>query len=527
MLALAAPAHAQSAGSTSERGPEPDLSPVSSQFPVVERDLHPRRVLAIARSLPAVRELGSGLQERVYLRGDDEWQVAFRRDGEERAQVVLDDRGEVLEAWTGVQVGWSMARGYEGAFGRTAAALPVWIAGLVLFLLPFARPPWRMLHLDLLVLASFSVSLAFFSQGNVDVSVPLAYPPLLYLLARLLHLSRRSASPIPLTIAGARWLGTGIFFLVGFRLAMQGMNANVIDVGYAGVIGADRITHLADLYGSFPVDNPRGDTYGPLVYLAYVPFELISPWSGSWDDLPAAHAASACFDLACAAGVYIVGRRRSREHGLLLAYLWLAFPFTLFAANSGANDALTGALVLAAVAAPAARGALGTAATLTKFAPAVLLPLLVRTRRDVAGAVVVLALSLGFVAFLDGGLGDFWRRTVLFQLDRDSPFSVWGLYGLPGQSVAQLAVLALALTVGRQGRGDRYAAAGVLLVAVQLTTSHWFYLYLDWLLPVAFVALLAPYAIGRSTGSIAAADLGASAQRTTTALSQGSSVAVP
>ena len=33
------------------------------------------------------------------------------------------------------------------------------------------------------------------------------------------------------------------------------------------------------------------------------------------------------------------------------------------------------------------------------------------------------------VAILDGGLKEFAHRTVGFQLDRDSPFSVWGLYG--------------------------------------------------------------------------------------------------
>ena len=37
----------------------------------------------------------------------------------EIAQVLVDDRsGRVLEAWTGYQVAWTMARGYPGAFGR-------------------------------------------------------------------------------------------------------------------------------------------------------------------------------------------------------------------------------------------------------------------------------------------------------------------------------------------------------------------------------------------------------------------------
>ena len=55
----------------------------------------------------------------------------------------------------------------------------------------------------------------------------------------------------------------------------------MIDVGYSGVIGADKLTHGRELWGAFPSDNEHGDTYGPLLYLAYVPFELILPWHGA------------------------------------------------------------------------------------------------------------------------------------------------------------------------------------------------------------------------------------------------------
>ena len=60
-------------------------------------------------------------------------------------------------------------------------------------MLPFFnfRRPFSLLHLDLLVLLSFSVSLAFFNHGHIYPSVPLVYPPLLYLLARMLALTRR------------------------------------------------------------------------------------------------------------------------------------------------------------------------------------------------------------------------------------------------------------------------------------------------------------------------------------------------
>ena len=134
------------------------------------------------------------------------------------------------------------------------------------------------------------------------------------------------------------------------------------------------------MYGAFPPDNPRGDTYGPVAYAAYVPFEAIWPWRGTWDDLPAAHAAAVVFDLGSALLLYVLGRRlRGRELGLLFAYLWMTYPFTLLVANSGANDALVALLVLAARCSRR-RGrslvaALIALAGLTKFAPLALAPL--------------------------------------------------------------------------------------------------------------------------------------------------------
>ncbi len=521
LLATAAPASAQgTAGSAPERT-ELGLRAVSPAFPVPGRRLEPRTVIATARAVPKIARVLARhprATAQPYVRDPHQWQIAFVDRGDEVAQVRVDDRtGRVLEAWTGIQVHWTMARGYPGAFGREAASLPVWLGGLLLFLLPFLRPPWRMLHLDLLVLCSLSVSLAAFSDGDVRLSVPLAYPPLLYLLGRLLHLARRRGPPVELRLVAPRLLGAGIVFLLGFRIALQITDSNVIDVGYAGVIGADKLAHLRDLYGSFPIDNPHGDTYGPLAYLAYVPFELVFPWHGTWNDLPAAHAAATAFDLACAGGLYLVG-------GRLLAYLWLACPFTLYVANSGANDALVGALVLAAVARRS--GAFAAAAGMVKFAPLVLLPLLARRWR---GAALVLLASAALILLTDAGFADFWRRAIRFQLDRESPFSVWGLYDLGAlQLVAQIVVAALALAAARVKHSDRYALAAAILLAAQLTAGHWFYLYLGWVLPIMLVALTRPYVSGRSTGSIDSARAGGpGSQRISTALSHGSSVAVP
>ena len=198
----------------------------------------------------------------------------------ELAQVIIDDTsGRVLEQWTGFQVAWTMARGYKGAFGRHVNALYIWLPLCVLFFAAFFdfRRPLRLLHLDLLVLLAFSISLAFFNHGEIYKSVPLTYPPMLYLLARMLALTRRRSrarDPGPLRLlVPAPWLALGVVFLIGFRIALNVTDSNVIDVGYAGVIGAQRIVHGKTLYGGWPTDNEHGDTYGPVNYEAYVPFE--------------------------------------------------------------------------------------------------------------------------------------------------------------------------------------------------------------------------------------------------------------
>ena len=81
-----------------------------------------------------------------------------------------------------------MARGYEGAFGRKWNSPWLLVPLGLLFLLPFVdfRRPLRLLHLDLLVLLGFGVSHVFFNRGEIGVSVPLAYPVLLYVMGRML-----------------------------------------------------------------------------------------------------------------------------------------------------------------------------------------------------------------------------------------------------------------------------------------------------------------------------------------------------
>ena len=199
-----------------------------------------------------------------------------------------------------------MARGYSGAFGHKLNAPYVFLPLCAIFLLGLLdwRRPWRVANLDLLVLLGFAVSHFFFNRAEIGVSVPIVYPLLLYLLGRALWIGIRGRGEGLRPLWPAAWLLIAALFLVGFRVGLNVADSGAIDVGYASVVGADRITHGEQLYDNFPDDVSQGDTYGPVNYCAYVPSEAVWPWSGSWDDLPAAHGAAVLFDLATFALLY-------------------------------------------------------------------------------------------------------------------------------------------------------------------------------------------------------------------------------
>ncbi|HUO72345.1 MAG TPA: hypothetical protein VMU39_16370 [Solirubrobacteraceae bacterium] len=458
------------------------------------------------------------LEAYEYTKGPGRWQVSWFTRGtpqKEMAQVYVDDAtGRVTEAWTGFQVAWTMARGYTGAFGRRVNALYVWIPMCVLFVAPFISLRRRptLWHLDLLMLLGFSISLAFFNHAEIGLSVPLAYPFLLYLLARMLLLAFGHGRPRePLRVwVPVSWLAVAVVFLVGFRVGLNVTNSNVIDVGYAGVIGADKLVHGQALYGGWPKDNAQGDTYGPVNYYAYVPFRAVFGWSGVWDDLPAAHAAAIAFDLLTLLGLYFLGRRiRGPTMGVLLAYLWAAYPFTLYALSSNTNDTLAALLIVVAflvIGSAPARGVAGALAGMTKFAPLALGPLLLRGASDrwprprsIVMFVVAYALTIVVVmlpVLVGGNFHAFWHDTITYQSGRGSPFSIWGLWGglTAEQRLVQGAAAALAVAVAfvpeRRGMIEVAALGAAVLIALQLGITHWFYLYIPWFFPLVIVALV-------------------------------------
>src|SRR6478672_6421113 len=241
-LLPAAPAHADDV-----------VRPKSMDQPPAGYRLTGRRAEQIADRSPTAihaRRSARGVFDNVFEKSGSRWQVSYYvtrgQETKEIAQIYVSDvTGKVTEAWTGPQVAWTMARGYPGAFGRKVNSPFVWIALTVLFVAPFVDPRrlLRMRHLDLAVLVAFGVSVAFFNDANIDVSVPIAYPLMAYLLGRMLWIGlRRGRRRDPLRLlVPASWLVVGLLFLVGFRIGLNVAGSNVIDVGYAGVIGADRL----------------------------------------------------------------------------------------------------------------------------------------------------------------------------------------------------------------------------------------------------------------------------------------------
>jgi hypothetical protein len=472
--------------------------------------------------------------------------------GEIAAGRVDDLSGVVTEAWTGPQVAWKMARGGPGAFGgKQINSYVVWLSFCAVFLLGLAdlRRPFSLRNLDLLVLLSFSVSLWYFNHGHIFASVPLVYPGLLYLLARTVWIGVRGNAPRASRPLWPVWLlAAATVFVAGFKVGLNIRDSNVIDVGFAGVIGAQRITHGQSPYGHFPVEdarkacgpadrdgetreriqangrcesaNPNGDTYGPVAYLSYLPGYAFFGWAGKWDDLPASHFTAIAFDLLCLIGLALVGRRFGGNRlGITLAFAWAAYPFTQYVSNSNTNDSIMPAFLIWGLwlcTVPWARGAFAALAGWTKFAALIVAPLWAtypefrrsrRTALKFAGGFALATLASFWVLLLEPNVLHaarvFWDRTIPPQVNRHSPFSLWDWRqyhaGLPElawlQKVLQALLVAGAAVVAflprRKSPLQLAALTGALLIGFEIVLTHWFYLYLPWFFGFVAYAVLA------------------------------------
>ena len=190
---------------------------------------------------------------------------------------------------------------------------------------------------------------------------------------------------MPFLLVPATWLVLGLIFLVGFRVGLNVTNSNVIDVGYSGVIGADRITDGEDLYGRLPGRQPRRATRtGRSPTTRTCRSSRRSHGRARGTTCPprtlrrSPSTCSRCSRCSSPAAMLRARVREGNTLGLVFAYAWAAYPYTLFVLNSNANDSLIALLVTVAflaLAHPRARGAVLALAASAKFAPLALVPL--------------------------------------------------------------------------------------------------------------------------------------------------------
>jgi hypothetical protein len=495
------------------------------EYPELSEEDATRLVRANERVRETLSEHGSYTTDAEYA--DGTWTVYFyveeggavggKPTDDGRKQVVeaaVDDETWLLEyAWTGDQVGWRMARGEPGSYGKQANYLYIWGPLALAFALAFLRADrlFSLRNLDIVALLGFLVSHEFFREGIVYEAVLLWYPPLIYLFLRTLLMGFGIGERIERTSTFPTWLLLALAVAASGLVLYLNLDARVIDVGYAGVVGADRILDGTLPYGNMPDDVGTGDTYGPLNYLLYVPSVFFFGFSGEWDFLPAAHATTIFAFVVGALSLLFAGWRLSGpKTGAALLFAWCVFPYTLYSTNNNTNDILVaaiGALGLALATSPLGRGAIIAAGFATKLYPLVLGPLWLlhdgprrRPLLDFLLGGVGVAMLTFWILLLDGrpleSVRLFYEKTIAFQGDRETPWSVFSqvpeLSFLQQPLLAAVVLLAFIVAVWPKRRTVRRLAAfsAALVVGLQITTNYWFYPYVTWFEPFVFLALL-------------------------------------
>ena len=566
MAAAVAPAALGAATTTTPTAPIFDGKGHLVQTPLVPQktasQLSEKQVLKLFERNPKVaawlsRYPRSGLTDQeTYSSKSGEWTVKiwWGAAGEIAQGTVLAATRDVTEAWTGPQVAWGMGRGSPGAFGGTAINNPwIWGAFCLVFFLGLAdlRRMLSLRNLDLLFLLSPTASLWFFNHGDVFTAVPLFYPLLVWVVLRGTWIGvRNRGTPGAPTWPVWALIGATIF-LAGFRVGLNVERSNVIDVGYSGVIGAERIVKGQAPWGNFPVEqlpngkflkacgpadasgeirnrvqtngrcesaNPQGDTYGPTAFESYIPGYLILGWTGKWDDLPAAHFTSIAFDLLTLLGLWLVGIRfGGRRLGAVLAFAWAAYPFTQYVSNSNTNDALMPCFLVWGfwlVSAPVARGVFAALSGWTKFASLIVAPLWLTypgrrpSLRFAIGFAAATLAAFSVLLLAPDPLHEahvFWTRSIGWQIGREAPWSLWDwrqyhARGLPDLHLVQrflqgallVGAVAAAFFPRRKSPLQLAALTAVLLAGFELVQTYWLYTYIPWFYAFAAITLLVP-----------------------------------
>ena len=295
---------------------------------------------------------------------------------------------------------------------------------------------------------------------------------------------------------------------------------------------------------------PTGDTYGPANYVAYVPFELVLPWSGEWDALPSAHAASLFFDIATVFGLFVLGLRAGgrggpgQRLGLILAFAWLTYPYTTYALQSNSNDSLVAALLvwgLVALGSPIGRGVLVGLAAMVKFAPLALVPLYAVGKRGLSDRLAnrrerpKMPTRTNFLGARGSRRSDpsFSPEPPPRSRSRSCSPTPRSTPALPPSTSARskassfararsrsgarstastrsrrivlilagMLAIVVAFKPGRRTTAQVAALAAAVVIASQLAVDHWFYLYIPWFCGLVFVALALPASAQRSAGA--------------------------
>lgn len=378
--------------------------------------------------------------------------------------------------------------------------------------------PRSLRNLDVLALLTPYLGLALWTPTG-EWQLALVYAPLVYLFARMLALAVRGGlrrSPHrrsgPLTCT---WLALGVLVLVAVHVEWTLGSRVSSDIARASVHGARALVHGRPVYGdenALARQNegldPHLDSYGPLAYEAVVPFLAVARGTGP------AQAAALFFDLLSALLLLVLGRRMASLHlGLTLALAWLAFPFSLYVAEMGANDALLCAGLLATLlwqAEPARRGAALAAAAWSKLSPLALLPLLLahdagrRSRARFAASFAVVSALCFLPILVHDSPSTFLDRTFGFQLSRAPGYSIWELLDGPRAATGlhtlgavvhgllDACAVTLALALPRLGpRRDTAglaAASAALLIALVSLDGYFSFAYLCWFAPLVLVA---------------------------------------
>ncbi len=518
--------------------------PLPAQGPRHRRDLRADS----SKCAAAHRRLLDG--QRLVEHGDVDAGEIATGQGRRRARAASPRRGPGRRS----RGRWRAAtRARSAARRSTACRSGSRFCAVFLLGLARLRRPLSLRNLDLLALLSFSVSLWFFNAATSSRACRSPTRRSSTCSARCVWIgvrgrpcARRARSGRPGCCSAAARLPRRLP-----RSGSTSSDSNVIDVGYAGVIGAQRIVERRDrrtatsrggrpegvragrLGGRDPRPDPderplrvreparrhvragrvRGVPPGLLDLRLERQVGQAARRAPHVDHLRPALRCSGWGSSACAsaaAGSALRSRSRGRRFRSRSTSRCRTRTTRSCPSSSSAGFWLATS--------PWARGALVALSGWTKFATlhrrAALADLSRtgprgRVRRSPSPRASLVATLVAFSVLLlephpIQAAQTFYERTLKTQIRRESPFSLWDwaqyhARGIPDLHVVQRVLEGAAR--GRRGRRRRSCRArktplqlaaltGALLIGFELVLTHWFYLYIPWFFPFVAFALL-------------------------------------